>query len=133
MDSRFPSINSIQTNQGVNLKVRKMQVDVDRIQTNEEISERFLLFDWDVFEEGGFDGGPRGEGGTEEEVEFEGFGVDIADFDTSFVGEENRITLTRGVDADVIFSVRGVGEEWLDDEVVQRSGDRFYLKDIHFR
>jgi hypothetical protein len=52
------------------------------------------------------------------DVEDECFGVDVADVDTAFVGEEDGVAFALGVDADVVFGVGGMWLEGLDDEVV---------------
>ena len=44
------------------------------------------------------------------------------------MGEENSVAFTRRCDAYIIFSMRRVGKEGLDDEVVQGSGNRFNLQ-----
>ena len=54
--------------------------------------------------------------------------VDITDIDTTCGREEDGVGETGGSDADVCLCGLGVGQERLDDECVERAGDRFYLK-----
>lgn len=100
-----------------------MKVDIDGVEADKEVDETVLLGSGDVGEEGGGDGLAGGEGLANEDVELEGLGVDVADVDTTFVGEEDGVTLALGVDADVEFCVGRVREEGLEDEVVQGPGD----------
>ena len=44
------------------------------------------------------------------------------------MGEEDLVAFALGVDADVVFCVGGMGEEWFNDEVVQGSGYGFDLE-----
>lgn len=62
------------------------------------------------------------------EVEFECFSVDVADVDTAFVCEEDGVAFAGGGDADVVFGGGRVGQEGLEDEVVERAGDGFNLE-----
>ena len=78
-------------------------------------------------EESGFDDGARGEVGVDEDVEFECFSVDVADFHAALVGEEDRITFAGRGDADVEFGVGRVGEERLEDESGDGASDGFHL------
>ena len=43
------------------------------------------------------------------------------------MGEEDRVALSLGGDANIVFGVGGVGQEGFYDEVVEGSGDRFDL------
>lgn len=104
-----------------------MEVDVDAVQADEEVDERLLLLCGDVLEEGAGDGLARRELLGDGDVEDEGLGVDVSDIDTTFVGEEDGVALALGGDADVVLGVGGVGQEGLDDEVVQGSCNRFDL------
>jgi hypothetical protein len=72
-----------------------------------------------VGEESGGDGGAGGEGCVDRDIEFEGFGVDIADIDTTFVCEEDGVAFAGGVDADIILGVGWMREERLYDKVVK--------------
>lgn len=78
-------------------------------------------------EEGGGDGLTGGERLVYREVENEGLGIDVADINTTFMSEENGVTLTLGGDADVVFSCGGMREEGLDDEVAKGACDGFDL------
>jgi hypothetical protein len=122
------TILRVENNEGVDLEVRKVQVHIDAIQTNEEINEGILLLRWDVGQEGGRDDFACRERLSYRKVEYEGLCVDVADVYAAFVGEEDGIAFTSGCDADVVFGVGGMGKERLNDKVVERSRDRFDLR-----
>jgi hypothetical protein len=130
VNCRLAAINGIQTDKGVNLKVSKVEVDVDGVETEEEVDESFPLGFWNMFEQGGRDDGAGGEGAVDWDGENEGFGINVADFYSSFVCEEDRVAFAGGVNADIVFRVRRVGEERLDNKVIKSTGDRFDLCDI---
>ena len=121
------AVHTIKDHERVNLEVGKVQIDIYAVQTDKEVHEGLLLLSRDVLEEGLCDDLAGREGLGDREVEHERFGVDIADIDTTLVGEEDRVALTRRGDADVVFGVGGMREEGLDDEVVQSPGHRFDL------
>ena len=54
---------------------------------------------------------------TDGDEERERLGVHVADLDSSLVREEDHVTLTDRVDADVELGIGRMGEERLDDEV----------------
>lgn len=64
---------------------------------------------------------------SDREVEDEGFGVDVADVDTTFMGEQDGVAFTSRCNADIVLSVGRVWQEGLNDEVVQGACDRFNL------
>ena len=80
-------------------------------------------------EQGCGDGVARREGSTDREIQRKRFRIDISDINTSFVREENAVALALGVDADVIFGVRGVWQERLEDEVVEGTRDGLNLRE----
>ena len=82
-----------------------MEVDVDGVETDEEVDEGLLLLFGHMLEKGFNPDVTRGERGGNADVKPEGFGVNIADVDTTLVGEEDRIALTVGVDAYVELGV----------------------------
>lgn len=127
MDSRFSSINGIEANKRVDFEVSEVEVNIDRIQSDEEINECLFLLGWDVGEERFGDDVARREGCVDGNIEFKCFCVYIANIDTSFVGEEDGVAFTGRVDTDVVFGVGRMGEERLDDEVVQGACDGFDL------
>ena len=100
-----------------------MQVDVDSVDTRDEIYEGlFLLWVCDVLEESLRDGGTGGEGLVHGEFQAERFSIDIANVDTTFVREKDSVSFTLGGDTDVEFGVRGVREERFYDEVCEDAG-----------
>jgi len=104
-----------------------VQVNIDAVQTNEEINESILLLRRDVGQEGGRDDIACGEGLSYGKVEYERLCVDVANVYAAFVGEEDGVAFTSRCNANVVFGVGGMGKERLNDKVVERSGDRFDL------
>lgn len=82
-----------------------------------------------MFEEGSSNLVATRERLADENVQLERLGVDIANINTTFVGEEDRVTLALRRDADIIFCVWRVREERLDNEVGECASDRFNLMD----
>lgn len=126
-DLGLTTVDGIETDEGVDFEVSEVEVDVDGVEADEEVDEVIFLLGGDVREEGGGDDFAGGERLSDVDVEFEGFGVNITNVDTSFVGEKDGIAFTLGVDADVVLGVGGVREERLENEVVQGSRDGFNL------
>ncbi len=124
----FATVNGIENNERVDLEVSEMEVDVDAVEADKEVDEGVLLLGRHVGKEGGGDGLARREGLGDGEVEDERLGVNIADVNTTLVGEEDGIAFTGRGDADVVFGVGRMGEEWFDNEVVQGSSNRFHLQ-----
>lgn len=129
MDSRRATVDGIETDERVNLEVGKVEVDVDGVKADEEVDEGFLLLCGDVREEGGRDGAAGGKRCVDGDVEFEGFGIYVTDVYAAFVGEKDGVALASGVDADVVLRMRRVGEERLDNEVVEGASDGLDLGD----
>jgi hypothetical protein len=127
MDGWLAAIDSIKTDQGVDLEVGKVEIYVDRIQADEEVDEGVLLFGGDVDEEGRCNSSARGERCIDGDVKLESFSIDIADVHTTFVREEDRIAFSSRVNADVVLRVRRVRKERLDDEVVEGTSDSLNL------
>jgi hypothetical protein len=82
-----------------------------------------------VGEESGGDGLARWEGLVDRDVQDESLGVDITNVNTTFVCEQDNIALTLRVDANVVLGIRGMGEERLNDEVVECSCDSLNLEE----
>lgn len=100
-----------------------MEVDVDGVEAGEEVDKGILLLGRDVGEKGRGNGFASGEGLIDREVENEGLGIDIANINSALVCEEDLVSLTLGVDTDIIFGVGGMREEGLNNEVVQGASD----------
>ena len=105
VDGRRSTVDTIETDQGVDLEVSEVEVDVDGVETNEEVHEYFLLIFGHVFEKGLSPDVARGERSGNADVEPKGFRVDVTNVDTTLVSEEDRITLTVRVDAHVELGV----------------------------
>ena len=99
------AVFSIEADEGVDFEVSEVEVDVDRVETDEEVDKGVLLTCRNVREEGRRDGLTRGECGADGEVQGERLGIDIADVNTTLVGEENGVAFTLGGDADIILGV----------------------------
>lgn len=78
-------------------------------------------------EDGLFDLVSRWPLATDRNGETESLGVDISDIDTTFVSEKDFVTFTSRVDADVEFGVGRMGEERLDDEGAEGTGNSLDL------
>jgi hypothetical protein len=118
-DLGFSAIDGIEDNEGVDLEICKVQIDVNTVETDEEVNESLLLLGRDVGKKGRSDGLAGGEGFVDGDIEDKCFSVDIANINTTFVSKENRISFALGVDTDVVFSVRRMGLEWFDNKVVK--------------
>lgn len=110
----------LDSNERVDLEVSEVEVDVDRVEADDKVDEGLETFSsGNVLEEVRLDlfaGRELASNGNEES---ESLGVDITDVDTSLVGEEDDISLTNGVDADVVLGVGRVGAERFNDEGVE--------------
>ena len=109
VDRGLAAIDGIEADQGVDLEVSEMEVDIDGVKADEEVHEGLLLGGGNVLEQGRRELLARREWLADRNVELECLGVNIANVDTTFVGEEDGVTLTLGVDADVILGVGRVG------------------------
>lgn len=94
MNGGLATVDAIEDDQGVNLEVGKVKVNIDRVETNEEVGESVLLGSRDVCEDGRSDNFTCRERFTDGNVEGESLGVDVTDIDTTFVCEEDRVALT---------------------------------------
>lgn len=122
VDGRGSAVDTIKADKGVDFEVSKVEVDVNGVESNQEVDEGFLLLFRYMFEKGLSPDVTRGEGGGNADIEPKGFGVNITNIDTTLVSEEDRITLTIGVDAYVELGVRWMRKERLDDKVVEGPG-----------
>ena len=130
VDGRLPTVDAIENDERVDLKVSEVEVDVDGVEADEEVDEGLFLGGGDVGEESVGDCLTRGEWCANGKAQLEGLRVDIANVDTTLVCEENVVTFTGGVDADVVLGIGRMRQEGLDDEVVERAGHRLDLVQI---
>jgi len=121
------TVNGIKDNKRVDLKVRKVEINIDRIETNQKISEGILLLSRDMTEEGSSNNLASGEGFVDRDIKDEGFGVNVTNVNTTLMSEEYAITLALRTDTNIILSIGRVGEERLDNEIVQSARDSFNL------
>ena len=127
MDSRLAAVDAIEDNKGVDPEVGEVEVDVHGVEADEEVDEGLFLGGGDVGEESVGNCLTRGEWCANGKAQLEGLRVDIANVDTTLVCEENVVTFTGGVDADVVLGIGRMRQEGLDDEVVERAYGRFDL------
>ena len=120
---RLATIDGVKDNQGVDLQVGKVKIDVDTIETNDKVDQRVFLLGRHVLEQGVCYLFPRWEWLRNGNIEHETLCVDITNIDTALVREENVVPVTRGRDTDVIFSVGSVWKERFDNKVVQGPSD----------
>lgn len=105
MDGWRCTVDTIKTDQRVNLEVSEVEVNVNGVETDEEVDKDFLLLLRYMFQESLSPDIARRERGGNTDVESKGFGIDITNVDTTLVSEENRIPLTVRVDAYVKLGV----------------------------
>jgi hypothetical protein len=99
------TVDTIETDQGVDLEVSEVEVDVDGVETDEEVDENFFFLFGYMFQKSLSPDVTRWERCGNADIKPKGFGVDIANVDTTLVSEEDRIALTVGVDAYVEFGI----------------------------
>ena len=128
MDGGFPAIDAIEDYERVDLEVREVEVDVDGVQADEEVGKGLLLGCGDVLEERARESLARRERRADRDLKGKRLRIDVADVDTAFVCEQDVITLTLGVDADIVLRVRRMRKEGLKDEVVESAGDGLDLQ-----
>ena len=131
------AIGGIEADEGVDLEVGEVKVNVDRVETDKEVAEDVLLGGGNVSKESSDELLARGELGADGQEELESLGVDIANLNTTLadlsvwvcdarvsglLSEENPVALTSRVDANVVLGLCRVGAEWLDDEGVEGTG-----------
>lgn len=82
-----------------------MEVDVNRVKTNEEVDKRLLFRGRNVSKQSRCDDLASGEWFVDRNVKDERLCIDIANVNTTLVGEENLVALALRVDADVVLCV----------------------------
>ena len=129
MYSRLLAILAIKDNQWVDFKVCEVKVDIDGVDTSDEVDEGLaLLRVSDVGEKGGSNCCAFRERLSDGDVELECLCVHITDIYTTFMSEEDSVSLTRRGDANVEFGMRRVGKEGFDNEVREDASRGFDLK-----
>jgi hypothetical protein len=117
VDGGLSSVDGIEADERVDLKVGEMQIDVDGVEAGKEVDEGVLLGRRDIVEKGRGNRLARGEGLANGDRQTESLGVNIANVNATFVREEDLVAFALRVDTDVVFSVGRVREEGLDNEV----------------
>ena len=130
MNGRLLAGLGIETDERVDLEIGKVKVCVDSIEAGEEVDESVAFLGGHVDEERVGNSLAGGERGANRDGEDESLGIDIANVHASLVSEEDRVALACRIDADVIFGVGRVRQEWFDDEIVQGSRDGLDLRSI---
>jgi len=123
----FTTVDGIKDNKRVDFKVRKVEINIDRIETNQKISEGILFLSRDMTEESSSNNLSSGEWLVDRDIKDKGFGVDITNVNTTLMSEEDAVTLALGTDTNIILSIGRVGEERLDNEIVQSARDSLNL------
>ena len=105
VDGWWSTVDTVKAYQGINLEIREMEVNVNRVEADEEVDEDFLFLFRYMFKESLSPDISRGERSGDTDVESKGLGVDITNIDTAFVSEENGIAIAIRVDAYVELGV----------------------------
>jgi len=109
MDGGGVAISAIEAYKRVDFEVGKVEIDIYRVEADEEVYKSLLLLFRYVSEKSSLDFLAGREWLVDGNEELEGLGVYITDIDTTLVSEEDIIALTGRVDANVEFSVRRMG------------------------
>jgi hypothetical protein len=117
------TVGVLDGDEGVDLEVGEVEVDVDGVKADDEVDESLeTLSAGNLLEEGSLDLSAGRKLAADGNEEGERLGVDVSDVHTSLVGEEDDVALADRVDADVVLGVGRVRAEGLDDEVVEGTG-----------
>lgn len=123
MNCRRVATFAIEADERVDLKVGEVKIDIDTVKPDQEVDESVLLGCWNVGEESFLDFVARRELLVDGDEELESLGIYIADFDTTLMREEDIVAFTCGVNTNIKLSIRRMGKEWFDDEVIHSAGD----------
>jgi len=121
------TIDGIKDNKRVDFKVCKVEINIDRIETDQEINKGIPLLSRDMTEEGSSNNLASGEWLVDRDIKDKGFGIDVTNVNTTLMSEENAITLALGTDTNIILSIGRVRQERLDNEIVQSARDSLNL------
>jgi len=123
----FATVDGIEDDERVNFKVREVEINIDRVETDQEINKGVLLDGRDMSEEGSSNILASREGLVDRNIKDEGFGIDVTNVNTALMSEENAVTLALRTDTNIVFSIGRVRKERLDDEVAQSASDSLNL------
>ncbi len=87
MDSGGFAIDGIEAHERVDFEIGKVEIDVYRIEADEEVDQSVLLLFGYVSEKSSLDFLASGEGLVDGNEQLEGLGVYITDIDTTLVSE----------------------------------------------
>ena len=127
MNGGFATVDGIEDNERVDFKVREVEINIDRVETDQEINKGVLLDGRDMSEEGSSNILASREGLVDRNIKDEGFGIDVTNVNTALMSEENAVTLALRTDTNIVFSIGRVRKERLDDEVAQSASDSLNL------
>jgi hypothetical protein len=127
VDLRSLTVSGFSDDKRVDLEVSEVEINVDRVQTSNEVNQDITLVFRNVLEESLLDGLSRGEAVIDLDKKLHGLGVNITNFDTTFVGEKDVITLTFTVDTDIVFSVGRMGNEGFNQESLEETSSLLNL------
>lgn len=127
MNGGFATVDGIEDNERIDFKVREVEINIDRVETDQEINKGVLLDGRDMSEEGSSNILASREGLVDRNIKDEGFGIDVTNVNTALMSEENAVTLALRTDTNIVFSIGRVRKERLDDEVVQSASDSLNL------
>jgi hypothetical protein len=123
VDCRRIAAFTIEADERVDLKVGEVKIDIDTVKPDQKVDESVLLGCRNLGEERFLDFITGRELLVNGDKELESLGVNIANFDTTLMSEEDIVAFTCRVNADVKLSIRRMRKEWLDDEVIQGTSD----------
>lgn len=117
----------VEDDQRIDFEVGEVEIDVNGVKTGDKVDQDVVLGGRNVSQERSLDGSSGGEGIGDLDLELKGLGVNIANLDTTLVSEEDVVSIAIRVDANVVFSVGGVGDERLDEEGLENTSNRINL------
>lgn len=130
MDGGGFSIRAIEAHERVDFEVGKVEINVYRVEANEEVDKGVLLLFGYVSEKSSFDFLARRERLVDGNTELESLGVYITDVDTTLVSEEDIVAFSSRVDANIEFGVGRVGQEGFDNKRSEGTLDGLNLENV---
>ncbi len=94
VDGWWLAVNTVKANERIDFEIGKVEVGIDRVQSNQKIDERILLLGRDMRQKSTLDNITRRELLSDRERELESLGIDVTDLDTTFMCEEDIVSFT---------------------------------------